>query len=260
MKFGRAKTARRTLAFFARTVGLKAPYHVILDGNFIVAFIKYRLPLKDRLNTTLLKTPVVVYVTQSTVDELKRLYTSTKNPIINETLEWIRQNQCQILEENGDTHNNEQGKVSSTPAQDIYDHLCGVNEGRHNESDRKRPYILCSQDEELLDRARQLGTCPVLRLVRNSVLILEQPSKSATVQAQRVERSKLSAWSKAEEAFTGKPKAASKIAAQEQALAEEILQKERNLKSEAGSTPIQHQRRKRKAKGPNPLSCKKKKT
>jgi U3 small nucleolar RNA-associated protein 23 len=51
MRHGRSKAARRTLQFFRRTIALTPPYHVILDGTFLVAVLRYKLQdeIRDRL-------------------------------------------------------------------------------------------------------------------------------------------------------------------------------------------------------------------
>jgi rRNA-processing protein FCF1 len=51
MRHGRAKAARKTLQFFLRTVGLKSPYSILVDGNFIVHMYQQKLlPIVDRID------------------------------------------------------------------------------------------------------------------------------------------------------------------------------------------------------------------
>jgi hypothetical protein len=53
MRHGRAKQTRKTLQFYERTIpGFQRkgqPYHIILDGTFIVTAMKYRIPLYERV-------------------------------------------------------------------------------------------------------------------------------------------------------------------------------------------------------------------
>ena len=54
MRHGRAKAARKTLQYFARTIGLKPPYHLLLDANFIVAMHTHHLvPVEERIEKVL---------------------------------------------------------------------------------------------------------------------------------------------------------------------------------------------------------------
>lgn len=53
MRHGRAKAARKTIQFFERTQGFRLPYHVLLDGTFIVAAVQYHLPMVERLERLL---------------------------------------------------------------------------------------------------------------------------------------------------------------------------------------------------------------
>lgn len=99
--------------------------------------------------------------------------------------------------------------------------------------------MVASQDEELLNALRGATGIPIIRLARGSVLLLEQPSKSTTSKALKDEKKKWIALSEPESL-----------------LVKTVIDHERKQ----SDTPAQStMRRKRKAKGPNPLSCKKKK-
>lgn len=104
-----------------------------------------------------------------------------------------------------------------------------------------------SQDEELLNQLRSFPV-PLIRLARGSVLLLEQPSKAIAGTALRQECRK---WTQT----TTEP---------EKKLVEVVIQeKRRHEKEESGVSKRksqQQQRKKVKARGPNPLSCKKRKT
>jgi U3 small nucleolar RNA-associated protein 23 len=49
MKIGRGKTNKRTLAFYARSFGLKPPFSVVIDGTFVQAALKQRIRIKEQL-------------------------------------------------------------------------------------------------------------------------------------------------------------------------------------------------------------------
>jgi U3 small nucleolar RNA-associated protein 23 len=113
----------------------------------------------------------------------------------------------------------------------------------------KQKYFVASQDETLLDVVRNLGSVPVIRLQRGSVLLLESPSKVASQQDSREERQK---WS-------GK----GSVTEQEKKLVDCVKEQERRERRKEIDTIASNatgSRRKQKAKGPNPLSAKKKRT
>lgn len=111
-----------------------------------------------------------------------------------------------------------------------------------------RTYIVASQEEDLLDDLRMLGTVPIMRCANNaSVLILENPSKKG----QRTENAK--EHSKWKGALQNPAEKALVDAAWE-------AQKKHKVKI-MGLEAEQHNKRGQlKAKGPNPLSCKRKRT
>jgi len=112
------------------------------------------------------------------------------------------------------------------------------------EATPKTKYFVASQDEELLDVLRGNGCVPVIRLARGSVLLLEQPSKVASVQASQEERKK---WT-----------VAGSVSEQERILVATVRDQQRQQQQQ--KAPLSMPRRQhKKAKGPNPLSCKRKK-
>ena len=110
--------------------------------------------------------------------------------------------------------------------------------------------------EELLDLVRQTGSVPVIRLARGSVLLLEQPSKSSCFAASQQEKKK---WSIAN-TMNSKEKLLVDMVKEEDRKNKRQLGREHRRKQQiAGGFTQRQSRKKRKAKEPNPLSCKKKK-
>lgn len=273
MRHGRAKAARKTLQYFGRTIGLKAPYSILLDATFVATLFQQKiLPVKPRLDRVLQTATTTspnargtgsvnkYYITQAAVDELKEIQDSlqkkmhVKAEAFKEALEWI-QRECILLKpkEGTPAKSEEEHPIpksrkskqqsSSTPAQEEL--------LREMEENKDTPYIVASQDEELLDTLRKRGTVPIVRLANNTVLLLEQPSKSSQTQSKGMERQK---WKHS-------------LPEAEKALVELVREQERRHKgavnTEAGETTAmnqqpQRQRIKKAAKGPNPLSCKRK--
>jgi U3 small nucleolar RNA-associated protein 23 len=257
MRHGRAKAARRTLQFFHRTQGIHSPYHILLDGTFVVAVMKYNLPLMERLDRLLQHAAVHLFMTRSSVEELEKLKehaaTGSDNKVLLEQAHQWATKHCQgnILTDipsredcSSSIHKSVWDKLSAA-GQDL---LCLVASKSAGEQGKQK-YFVASQDETLLDVVRNLGSVPVIRLQRGSVLLLESPSKVASQQDSREERQK---WS-------GK----GSVTAQEKKLVDCVKEQERRERRKEidtiGSTATSG-RRKQKAKGPNPLSAKKKRT
>ena len=78
MRHGRAKAARKTLQFFRLSVGIVAPYQVILDGTFLVAMLSQKVPLRDRLDRTLQHQAYTLLVTRTSLRELETLSKQTE--------------------------------------------------------------------------------------------------------------------------------------------------------------------------------------
>lgn len=106
---------------------------------------------------------------------------------------------------------------------------------------RMAQYVVACQDETILDVLRNAGTVPCLRLAR-SVLLLENPSKAGQMQAGNEERKK---W------------AVSGSVREEERLLVNVVKEELRKEQSTQFVPTEQRRKKRKAKEPNPLSCKK---
>ena len=264
MRHGRAKQARKTLQFFQRTIGLKQPYHVLLDGNFVVAFAQHNLPLQERLERLLQAQSLVFVTSESVIDEVSTLVEKCKDvekkEVLQRALDWMRDNCSKRIDEipsasldwaapkrGAENHVEE----LSAAGRDLLAVLTDCN-GIHNNDDGgvaekvSPPLLVATQDESLLHLARQSGKVPVIRLARGSVLLLEQPSHVAQQSEQQAEREK---WT-----------VRGTLQDQEKLLVDLVKQKERQEQRRTTAAPNPHERRKkRKAKEPNPLSCKPKK-
>lgn len=252
MRHGRAKAARKTLQYFGRTVGLKAPYHILLDGTLVVAMFHQKiLPFIERMDRVLQTTTGgnKYCITKGAVDELEKIYNSlkeqnhSKQVAFESALEWI-QKECFILnpkvttvdttEQEQDQEENEEANDKSVQ-KELLDHV-------HTD---EKPYIVATQDEGLLDVLRNMGTVPIVRLANDSVLILENPSKQSQRQFKGKEHKK---WKhclqESEQQLVKLVRKQKKKAAQEE-----------STQNNPNNTV---QRTKSKAKGPNPLSCKRK--
>jgi rRNA-processing protein FCF1 len=255
MRHGRAKVARKTLQYFGRTIGLKAPYWVLMDGTLVAALFQHKIsPVRERVDRVLQTNGAdganKYCITQAAVDELQMVYQDleakkhSQAAAFQQALEWIRK-ECIVL--NREKEGGEEGdkdpvdssdkKIedasSTTPAQtDLLYHI---------QSDEK-PCIVATQDESMLKVLRSMGTVPIVRLANNSVLLLEQPSRQSQSQFQGLERRK---WKHS-------------LPDSERALVNLVKEEHKAAKKNSEVRPQLRQRVKAKAKGPNPLSCKRK--
>ena len=258
MRHGRSKAARKTLAFFSRTAGINAPYHVLLDGTFLVAVVKYKFPLRERLDKILQHAAFTMYTTKSVLEELEALKegaNSEKKQVLEETLLFAR-HECEFIEGAPELDKETKSWLNSRfegfeealspPGMDILKLALPSKD-----ASRATKYFVACHDESLLDMLRNAGIVPCVRLARGSVLLLENPSKSGQRQATHEERKK---W-----AASGSVREEEKRLV-EVVRAEKRKQQHNNTQQQSSSSHMQQKtRQKRKAKEPNPLSCKKSK-
>jgi rRNA-processing protein FCF1 len=292
MRHGRAKQARKTLQFFQRSIGLRPPYPVLVDGTFVVAFFSHKLPMATRVERLLQTQALHWLTTRSVVEELATLANKTTDAemsvVLRESHAWVQQH-CRVVEsglasaaatqpldtttasaatDKGKNNNkkdaakNKQEELSDA-SRDMLAVLkdCNGIMAANSPSDPtsssddhdkvSSPLLLASQDEALLHAARQTGSVPVIRLARGTVLLLEQPSSVAQQHASAEERQKWTVRGSLQE--------------QEKVLVHLVKQQERQQQKpqqqgdNSGGPYARTSRYKRKAKGPNPLSCKSKK-
>lgn len=62
---------RKYLQFYRLTYGIKPPFNLILDGNFIFAAFKNKIDIKERVQRVLQGEEVRYYVLKSVIDELR---------------------------------------------------------------------------------------------------------------------------------------------------------------------------------------------
>jgi Fcf1 len=287
MRHGRAKAARKTLQYFKQTAGLQTkPYlPVLLDGCFLVALFQYKIPpsriekilqikmtpsfsstgtegekrdYHEKPSTTSLTSlsteGIRYFITQEAVSEVREIAESLekrkhdKAVAFREALQFVRKHCTTLKTQESKTTNqtspqeedDKQGQEKSSST------LSPQNALKVHIQQDSRVYVVATQDENLLDQLRSMGSVPIMRLANNSVLLLEQPSKASQKQAMGEERKK---WK-------------SGLASSEQALVEvakeQIKATIKTATKEEALPPTRERRKKRKAKGPNPLSCKRK--
>lgn len=283
MRIRREKAIRKTLSFYKLHGGtgqFESPYKILCDGNLIVASFRFKVPILDRLRKIYQGETFHLYTTKSIKEEIEGLLSSSskllpdkdddtdsKNnnkELFQNALSFINQ-QCTIIldthkEEGVDDNNitNLSKKISkklkhmSKVANDIYKitALPPTNNNNNNS------YFVATQDEELrsLLRNNYNVIIPLLYINKTGILLLESPSTSSQRTVQVNENKKIK----------------NTILQKEQELATKIKKQNNKRKLDQIKTLQQKQiiesgmiyrgdRVKKRAKGPNPLSCKKKK-
>jgi U3 small nucleolar RNA-associated protein 23 len=238
MRHGRAKAARKTLKFYSINGNIKPPYKIILDGNFLAATVQQKVPLFDRMHKLLQSEEHRIYTTRSALEEL--------NALPGDEFQEARRfglDECEIIERrdipSGGGGGGANNDIASNPKQDIK----ALTRNNNVEG-----WFVATQDQDLSDAIRGYVNVPQMRLTR-AVLILEAPSSASRKYAQLEEKGKQmtggGTMTHDERELIEKMKDADK---------KKVQQEEEQVVADLGQ-----QRRKRKAKGPNPLSCKKKK-
>mmetsp|Transcript_11407 Transcript_11407/g.18925 ORF Transcript_11407/g.18925 Transcript_11407/m.18925 type:complete len:283 (-) Transcript_11407:70-918(-) len=261
MRHGRAKAARKTLQFFRLSIGIAAPYQVLLDGTFLVAMLAQKVPLRDRLDRTLQHQAYTLLVTRSSLDELETLAQqqsssndddddNEKKQLFAQARQWGFDYCDSILEEEPKKSSDNKKTKKNNDSQNSDDNPLGAAGSEMLHLVRSKPhYFVASQDETLLDVLRFTGTTPLIRLSRG-VLLLENPSKAQQSRAKSKEKSK----------WFGSGVATGEQERQLVQHAKQTQRREQQEQQQGNDQSTQQKRHGKKAKGPNPLSCKKKRS
>lgn len=276
MRIKRAKAARRTLQFFRRHGDVSPPYHVLLDGTFLVACLRQKLPLRERLTKLLQNEPYRLYTTQSALDELGSLGDKQGNNSNGNDNDKDRDegDGGSLFERARQLGNNECDEVLDVAAPDGADANAddvaalgrvGADVLRTvSEEASATRFLVATQDETLADRLRRRPRIlvPIVRLSR-SVLILEAPSAACRRRAETMETRKLrdagGTMTREEREWLDDVRKRERKERQQKRREEEEKRIETERRIAGPTAIVEEGRRKRRAKGPNPLSCKKRK-
>jgi U3 small nucleolar RNA-associated protein 23 len=272
MRHGRAKASRRTLQFYRLNAPhLKSPYKILLDGTFLVAATRNKVPLVERFSKILQHEQFTCYVTRSTLNELELLSqqrakgkqsgdSDESNSVFFDQARQYGLDECEIIENCNTVANTNEKVVNkrafrdfSEASRDIY---CLATDGGNN----GLAYFVATQDDVLSDALRGMPYVPLFRLGR-AVLLLESPSSASRQFTGNLEQNKLKSagglMTSEERKIVDKVKKNDKRKRRE-LLKEEKQKLEKRSREEIGG--CFNERKKKRAKGPNPLSCKSKKS
>ena len=269
MRHGRAKASRRTLQFYRLNAPhLAPPYKIILDGTFLVASIRNKVPLFERFQKTLQHEEFGCYVTRETLNELEALAASASKgngAAADEQRELFaaaRQyglDECEIIEGDRIPAPGNEGKRNSKAFRDFSEASKGIYQLATQGGNNRHAYFVATQDDALADALRSRPFVPLFRLGR-AVLLLESPSSASRSYTGNMERGKLASagglMTAEERQMVDTVKRRDKRKRKEEAKEEQKRLEKQRRDEVGGSFSV---RKKKKARGPNPLSCKKKK-
>ncbi|CAL0318431.1 unnamed protein product [Lupinus luteus] len=248
MKVKKQKRHRKILTFYTACFGFRKPFRVLCDGTFVHHILVNRLTPADKALTNILTAPVKLYTTRCVLAELKQLGRSYSEAL--EAAQQLIIARC------------EHEKCAKADA--CIMELIGQNNSEH--------FFVASQDTELRKKLQEIPGVPLIFGLRNA-LFLEPPSAFQRQHAKASEEGRSQMTKKEYQIF--KNRVMNRLAGEEDenAVAEAIEHEDSgyqpiNLQSENRSITGRNQMgikdkpqfKRKRAKGPNPLSCKKKKS
>lgn len=215
------------------------------------------MSLSERFAKTLQNEQFSLYVTRSTLLELELLAKSkggnTYDDNIFNTARQFGLDECEMIEkDNIVASTTKTNKNFSDASRDIF--YLATSEGNN-----KHAYFVATQDDTLADDLREMPYVPLFRLGR-AVLLLESPSSASRKYTNQTEQSKLAS---AGGLMTTEERDIVNIVRKKERQKRKKVEVEEQKKLEKRSreeygVSVGHNPRKKRAKGPNPLSCKKK--
>ncbi|KAK7274244.1 hypothetical protein RIF29_15326 [Crotalaria pallida] len=248
MKVKKQKRHRKILTFYTACSGFRKPFRVLCDGTFVHHLIVNRITPADKALSNILTAPVKLFTTRCVLAELKRLDRSYSEAF--EAAQQLIIARC------------EHEKCAKADA--CIMEVVGQNNSEH--------FFVASQDTDLRKKLHEVPGVPLIFGLRNA-LFLEPPS---AFQRQYVKTSEegRSLMTKQEYQIL-KDRVRNRLAGEEgeNSIAEITEQQDLEVQpisfqAEKRSITARNQMgikdkpqfKRKRAKGPNPLSCKKKKS
>ncbi|KAK9071710.1 hypothetical protein SSX86_008139 [Deinandra increscens subsp. villosa] len=236
MRLKKQKRHRRSVRFFTTCYGFRSPFKILCDGTFIHHLLVNRITPADNAISNILGAPVKMFTTRCVLAELKSLGETYSGSL----------NVARDLAPARCDHEKRKSAVACLAD------VIGESNSEH--------FFAASQDVELRKKFQEVPAVPVMFALRNS-LFLEPPSqiqqqfaKSAEEERSRVNGLEL-------KLLSNKKKRSSETDEQEdEVLPNEITEDlEKNASKRTTDVKDKVQFKRKRAKAPNPLSCKKKK-
>jgi U3 small nucleolar RNA-associated protein 23 len=171
MRVLRNKGHRKTLNYFGVVFGLRAPYRVLIDGNFLAVASRLQIEWLRLLPKLLQVQPhnCYLHITECALAELEALGDGQK-PARDEA------NKIAVMK----CRRNHGHSLKTEPSDCILQLVGAKNEGK---------WIVVTQDAELRSKLRLIPGTPII-LVSSNVLVLETPSFATKAAALHDERGK----------------------------------------------------------------------
>ncbi|KAK1358704.1 rRNA-processing protein UTP23-like [Heracleum sosnowskyi] len=243
MRLKRQKRHRKTVRFFTACFGFRDPFKVLCDGTFIHHLVAHDISPVDTVLANLLGAEVKIFTTRCVLAELGRLgsaYSGSLSAARN-----IMPARCD--------HEKRKSAV------DCISEIIGENNAEH--------FFVATQDADMRKKFHEIPGVPLIFGLRNA-LLLDPLSKSQRYFAKSAEEERLHLNDLELKMLNMKKYSRPVIKAEDTPDMQEgvdqkfLGSKTLKLSGEKKKTDLKDkvQFKRKKAKGPNPLSCKKKKT
>ncbi|KAL6279434.1 hypothetical protein ACE6H2_016315 [Prunus campanulata] len=248
MRVKKQRRHRKIVRFYTACYGLRQPYKVLCDVNFVHHLVVNRITPADKALSNILGAPVMLFTTKCAISELKKqdLRHVPSHSQALEAAESLISARC----------NHERAMSADDCIMDII----GQNNPEH--------FFVATQHADLREKILKIPGVPAIYALRTA-LFLEAPSAAQRQFVKTSEEQRLHMTDLEYEMLTKGTKNMSTSHQEkdrsdedgfgDQNLEVQALEKKHTARKGLGvKDKVQFKRRK--AKGPNPLSCKKKKT
>lgn len=236
MRLKKQKRHRKAVRFYSACFGFREPYKVFCDGTFINHLILHGLTPADDSLSHLLGGRVILFTSRCVIGELASLGECYKEAV--EAANLLMIVMCD---------HEKRVKVDT-----CIHSLLGESNPEH--------FFLATQDVDIRKKFREVPGVPIIYGLRNS-LFLEEPSLNQREFIKSAEEKRLH-MNQSEYEKIWKRGLREKLISGEEgstSLEEEFTKRINNTSTRAVSVVDKVGFKKKRAKGPNPLSCKKKK-
>ncbi|KAK9932322.1 hypothetical protein M0R45_019565 [Rubus argutus] len=245
MRVKKQKRHRKIVRFYTACYGFRQPYKVLCDVTFVHHLVTNRITPADKALSNILGAPVTLYTTKCAVAELK-MHGPSLGPSHSESLEAA----TSLITARCDHE-------KALSADDCIMDVIGKNNSEH--------FFVATQQADLRKRILKIPGVPVVYSLRTA-LLLEAPSAAQrqfvkTSEEQRLHMTDLEykMLEKRAKNMLEKDSSDEDVGCGDQNLQVQAVEKKRTARKELGvKDKVQFKRKK--AKGPNPLSCKPKKS
>ncbi|KAG7573607.1 PIN-like domain superfamily [Arabidopsis suecica] len=235
MRVKRQKKNRRTVRFFTVCYGFRQPYKVLCDGTFVHHLVSNEITPADTAISELLGGPVKLFTTRCVIAELEKLGKDFAESL--EAAQMLSTATCE----------HEEAKA----ADECLSEVIGMKNSEH--------FFLGTQDAEFRRKLQQESIVPLVFGLRN-ILLIDQPSDFQRQTAKDSENKRLTMTDTEKKLLV---KRTAKIIASNRekgTIENEEWGMPRVVSTRNGlGVKDRPQFKRNRAKGPNPLSCMKKK-